>query len=298
MKTGQFKYSLLLLLTAVIWGSAFVAQSEGAKDVGPLTFNAARMILAGIALWPVSRVLSRRMGGGAKGGKTLLIGGVACGACLAAASYCQQLGIAHTTVGKAGFLTALYILIVPLVGTLFGKKVGLKLALGVALALMGMYFLCMSGETGFGVGDGLCVACAFLFTGHILVIDYFSPRVNPLYMSDIQFFSGGIVSLILALVFEKPTVAQLSAAAVPILYAGLLSSAVGYTLQIVAQSKVEPTLASLLMSLESVFSALFGWLLIGQRLSGREIFGCALMFVAIILAQLPGRKTEDQHGTV
>ena len=291
----QLKYSLLLLLTATIWGTAFVAQSQAMDSVGPLAFNAARMFVGGVALLPVIRLMDalRHKGGepAAPGSKRdLAIGGLCCGVVLFTASAFQQTGIMYTTVGKAGFITALYIVLVPLAGVLFGRKIGLSLWAGGALAVAGMYFLCMTGEAGVNRGDVLCFFCALFFTGHILVIDHFSPRVDGVRLSCLQFFVAGAISLVAMFIFEKPDMAGMLAAWLPILYAGVLSSGVGYTLQIIAQKNVNPTLASLIMSLESVFSALSGWAILGQRLSGRELMGCALMFAAIILAQLPGKR--------
>ena len=297
MEKTQLKYSLLLVLTALIWGTAFVAQSQATGDVGPFTFNAARMLVGCAALLPCIRLLDRlraRSGAGeaAKTGSkaTLLLGGACCGAVLFAASGFQQAGISYTSVGKAGFITALYIVLVPLAGLLLGRKTGAALWAGVALAVAGMYLLCMNGEAGVNKGDVLCLLCALFFTAHILVIDHFSPRVDGVRMSCIQFFVGGVLSLIAMLLFEKPDWPHVLAAWLPILYAGILSSGVAYTLQIVAQKNVNPTLASLIMSLESVFSALSGWLILGQTLTAREFAGCALMFAAIILAQLPRRE--------
>ena len=297
MDRKQLKYSLLLVLTALIWGTAFVAQSQATDDVGPFTFNAARLIVGGVVLLPCIRLLdglrAKRGEAAATGsGKTLVIGGVCCGVVLFAASAFQQAGIGYTTVGKAGFITALYIVLVPLTGVLIGKKVGAALWLSVALAAAGMYLLCMTGETGVNRGDILCLVCALFFTGHILVIDHFSPHVDGVRLSAIQFFVGGGLSALAMLIVERPDWHSVLAAWFPILYAGVLSSAVGYTLQIIAQKNVNPTLASLIMSLESVFSALSGWLLIGQTLTLLELTGCALMFAAIILAQLP-RKTRN-----
>ena len=293
----QLKYSLLLFLTAFIWGTAFVAQSQAMDMVGPLTFNAARLIVGGVVLLPCIRLLDAlraRSGEAADPGsrRDLLVGGVCCGVVLFAASAFQQTGIQYTTVGKAGFITALYIVLVPLAGVIFGRRIGAALWAGVALAVAGMYFLCMTGETGVNRGDVLCFVCALFFTAHILVIDHFSPRVDGVRLSCAQFFVGGVISLVGMFLFEKPDWPHVLAAWFPILYAGVLSSGVAYTLQIVAQKNVNPTLASLIMSLESVFSALSGWIILGQGLSGRELMGCAMMFAAIILAQMPGKSEK------
>ena len=292
MDRKQLKYSLLLGLTALIWGTAFVAQSQATDTVGPFTFNAARLLVGGVVLLPCIRLLD---GLRARGGEAAN-SGVCCGAVLFTASAFQQAGIAYTSVGKAGFITALYIVLVPLTGVLIGRRIGAALWAGVVLAVMGMYFLCMTGETGVNRGDVLCLACALFFTMHILVIDRFSPKVDGVRLSAIQFFVAGALSFIAMLIFEKPDWSSVLAAWFPICYAGVLSSAVGYTLQIIGQKNVNPTLASLIMSLESVFSALSGWIILGQTLTALEIMGCVLMFAAIILAQLPNKNAQPKKA--
>ena len=293
----KLKNRLLLVLVALIWGVAFVAQSEGAKDVGPYTFNAVRMIIGGLVLLPCIKIMDafRAKEPDApreKGGKALWLGGLCCGVVLFLASTLQQVGILYTTAGKAGFITALYIVLVPILGLFFGRKTGAALWISVALAVVGMYFLCMTGSLSLGRGEALCMLCALFFAVHITVIDHFSPDVDGVRMSCIQFFVCGGLSVVLMFLFEKPDIHKIVSAWLPILYTGVLSSGVAYTLQIVAQKNVNPTVASLLMSLESVFSALAGWAILGQGLSGRELFGCALLFAAIILAQLPIGKRK------
>lgn len=297
MKAEKLKNSLLLVLVALIWGVAFVAQSEGAKDVGPYTFNAVRMIIGGLVLLPCIKIMDavkekEPNAPREKGGRTLWLGGLCCGAALFLASTLQQVGILYTTAGKAGFITALYIVLVPVLGLLFGRKTGAAVWISVALAVVGMYFLCMTGSLSLGRGEALCMLCALFFAVHITVIDHFSPDVDGVRMSCIQFFVCGGLSAVLMFLFEKPDIHKIVSAWLPILYTGVLSSGVAYTLQIVAQKNVNPTVASLLMSLESVFSALAGWAILGQGLSGRELFGCVLLFAAIILAQLPIGKRK------
>ena len=298
----KLRNSLLLLITATIWGTAFVAQSVGMDYVGPMTYVCARSVIGMIVLLPVIAVLNRVGPPRAaetpeerrKGRKTLVIGGVCCGTVLCIASCTQQLTLLHTTVGKAGFMTACYILVVPLLGLLFGRRCGVKHWCGVALAMAGLYFLCMTGGSfGFAMGDLIGLSCALLFSIHITVIDHFSPMVDGVKMSCIQFFFCAILSGIGMLIFEQPSFANILAAWKPILYAGAMSSGVGYTLQIVGQKGMNPAVASLIMSLESVISVIAGWLILGQALSGREIFGCVLMFGAIVLAQLPERKKQS-----
>lgn len=293
--TNKFKQTasaLLLVLTALIWGVAFVAQSVGGDSVGPFTFLASRSFIAGIALLPVIAVRDRRAK--AEEEKTsslhaLWIGGVLCGTALMIASAFQQIGIAdpNTTVGKAGFITALYIVIVPLAGIFMKKKIPVTVWIGVVLAVVGMYLLCIKEGFTISYGDFMVLICAVCFSGHILVIDHFSPKTDGVKMSCIQFFTCGVLSAILMLITETPTWASLTEAWLPILYAGLFSSAVGYTLQIIAQKNVPATLASLLMSLESVFSVLAGWVILNQSMSGRELIGCVLVFAAVLLAQIP-----------
>lgn len=298
MTAKQMKNSLLLLLVALIWGVAFVAQSEGARDVGPYTFNGLRMLIGGIVLLPSIRLLDAvKARSGEK--KTqmnknkLAVGGICCGVMLFLASTLQQVGILYTTAGKAGFITALYIIIVPLSGLLMGRKSGAALWVSVALAVVGMYFLCMTGSLSLGKGEALCMLSAVFFAMHIMLVDRFSPYVDGVRMSCLQFFVCGALSSVLMLLFEKPDIRVIASAWLPLLYTGVLSSGVGYTLQIIAQKDVNPTVASLLMSLESVFSALAGWVILGQSLSGRELAGCLMMFAAIILAQLPLGKKAD-----
>lgn len=276
----------MLLLTAVIWGMAFVAQSVGMDHVGPLTFNAVRSYLGFLVLLPLVGYFKKKEGSLGRSTRDLILGGVCCGIALCLASCLQQMGIQYTTVGKAGFLTACYIVLVPVLGIFLHKKVGGLIWAAVGLALIGLYLLCMT--EGFSVqkGDFYCLLCSLVFAVHILVIDSFSPRANGVAISCIQFLVAGLLSTLPALLLEHPTLGDLRGAALPIAYAGIFSSGAGYTLQIVGQKGVNPTLASLILSLESSVSVLAGWLLLGQRLTGRELLGCAVMFGAIVLAQL------------
>jgi len=295
MKKTQFKNSLLLLLTATIWGVAFVAQSVSMDYIGGFTFNAVRNIIGAIALLPVIWGLGKTRSASEQtpsDRKTLITGGICCGILLCLASNFQQFGIKYTTVGKAGFITACYIIIVPVIGIFLKKKCSPFIWIAVILSLCGLYLLCLTPGEGFAIGKGelLVLICAVLFSLHILVIDHFSPLVDGVKMSCIQFLVCGILSGLPALLFESPDLAGILAAKVPILYAGVMSCGVAYTLQIVGQKGMNPTVASLILSLESCISVLAGWLILGQNLSGREIFGCVLMFGAIILAQLPQKN--------
>ena len=296
----QIKSSLILLLTATIWGVAFVAQSVGMEYIGPFTFNAIRCVLGGLVLIPVILVLKKKKETGAENQekedkKTLWAGGIACGVILCIASNLQQFGIMEASVGKSGFFTALYIVMSPVIGIFIGKRPGIKLWFCVALAVVGMYLLCMKdGSFTIERADIMLLLCALVFSVHILVVDYFSPKVDGVKMSCIQFFVCGVLSAVGMLFTETPDISNIQAAWLPLLYAGLLSCGVGYTLQIVGQKGINPVIASLIMSLESVISALAGWVILGQVLSPKEILGCILMFVAIIITQIPiGNKKTD-----
>ncbi|MCF2670064.1 DMT family transporter [Butyricicoccus pullicaecorum] len=291
--SNRLRANLMLITTALIWGVAFVAQSVGMDYIGPFTFNCVRSLLGGLVLLPCIFLLDRLDGGKTAAQKKWpVLGGVCCGVVLAVASSLQQIGIAHTSVGKAGFITALYIVIVPLLGLLGGKRVGGRIWAAVALAVAGMYLLCITESFTIGLGDLLVLLCAFCFSIHILVIDHFSPNVDGVRMSCIQFFTAGILCGVPMLLFESPNLTDICAAWAPIAYAGIMSCGVAYTLQVVAQKHTDPTVASLLLSLESVISVLAGWVLLGQALSPRELTGCALSFCAIILAQLPDRASR------
>ena len=294
MKNLQLRNSLLLLLTATIWGVAFVAQSVGMVYVQPFTFNGIRSIIGGLVLIPCIFLLNRLKSPSEpiqkSSSRPLLAGGILCGLCLFAASSFQQFGIKYTTVGKAGFITACYIVIVPILGLFLKKKCSPLIWVSVLLALVGLYFLCMSGSISLGLGDLLVLIGAFLFSIHILVIDHYSPLADGVQLSCIQFFVCGVLSLICMFLFETPDLSMILMAWLPILYAGVLSCGVAYTLQVVGQKNMNPTVASLILSMESCISVLAGWLILGQALSSRELLGCVLMFAAIILAQIPVRK--------
>jgi len=294
MNKFVLRQSALLLLAATIWGVAFVAQSVGMEYVGPFTFLASRSVIGALVLIPYILLREKRTeklkSEQTVNGKLLLKGGVCCGCLLFAASILQQIGIMYTTVGKSGFITAMYIVIVPIVSIFLKKKADIKVWIGVVLAVVGLYFLCMtSGNISVQKGDVLTFLCAVTFSFHILTVDYFAPQLDGVKMSCIQFATCGLLSGIGMFLFEAPTVEAVLAAWLPILYAGALSSGVAYTLQIVGQRGMNPTVASLLMSMESVISVIAGWVLLKQSLSVRELMGCVLMFGAIILVQLPDK---------
>ena len=294
MKKKQLGNSLLLLLTATIWGSAFVAQSVGMEHVGPFTFTFSRSIIGGIVLLPCILLLGKWKKGFAT--KIEWIGGICCGTALCVASNFQQVGMQYTTVGKAGFITALYVVLVPIFGIFMKKRVSLLIWGCVAVSVAGLYLLCMpAGAFVLAYGYLLVLLCAVLFSIHILVIDHFSPKGDGVVISCIQFFTCGILSAIPMLFMENPTVGSMLDAKWSILYAGVLSSGVAYTLQVVAQKNVNPTVASLIMCLESVVAVLAGWIILGQGMSSREVWGCLLMFAAIVVAQLPvPEKTKER----
>lgn len=298
-ETVPVRNSLLLLLTATIWGIAFVAQSVSMDYIGGFTFNSIRSLIGSLTLLPVILLLSKPKSAEEKNRpqtsskqKILITGGICCGIILCLASNFQQFGIKYTTVGKAGFITACYIVIVPIIGLFLGKKCSKFIWAAVAMALIGLYLLCITDEFSIGKGDLLVLVCAFLFSIHILVIDHFSPKADGVKLSCIQFLTCGILSGIPALLFEHPEFSAICRAWMPILYAGIMSCGVAYTLQIIGQKNMNPTVASLILSLESCISVLAGWVLLGQQLSAKEILGCVIMFAAIILAQLPQKQAE------
>lgn len=297
------KNACMLILTAFIWGTAFVAQSVGMDHLGPFTFNGVRNLIGGAALLPCIFFLERWNKKEQKKEpeqevpgtqRDLITGGIACGLLLFAASSLQQIGLVYTSAGKAGFITAFYIVIVPVLGIFLHQKAGWKIWAAVAAALAGLYLLCITDGFSVNIGDFYVLLCALLFSLHILVIDHFAPKVDGVKMSCIQFFVCGIVSLIPMFLWEEPRIEGMILSWFPLLYAGVLSCGVAYTLQIVGQKNVNPTVASLLLSLESCFSVLAGWVILGERLSLREGAGCILMFAAIVLAQLPEKKKEEE----
>lgn len=290
------------MLAAFIWGTAFVAQSVGADYVEPFTFNAARSAVAFLfllALCGVFRAVRRRdpkaeTAPGSR--KELVIGGVCCGLALTVASNLQQKGLETTTSGKAGFITALYIVIVPIAGIFLGKKAPKVIWVSVVLAVAGLYCLCITEDFTITGGDFYILLCAFCFTAHILVIDHFTQRVDGVAMSCIQFLTAAVLSAAGMLLTESPSLEALRICAGPILYVGIFSSGVAYTLQILAQKDSNPTVVSLLLSLESVFATLSGAVILGDTMSGKEYFGCVLMLAAVVLAQLPEPRRRQTEG--
>lgn len=315
------KGNLLLLLTSFIWGSAFVAQSSGMDYVGPYTYNMARNVLAFLFLIPVIYVIGKKKGGTDNAGsgtgideaasgeanwksillpdRTTLVGGIYCGLVMAVASSLQQIGITMTTAGKAGFITALYIILVPLMGVFIGKKIPRIIWFCVVLAMAGFYLLCVKEGFSISKGDILVLFCSVGFSVHIMTIDHFTSKgVDGVKMACIQFGVAAIVMTPVMFALENPSVSGLLSAWMTIAYAGILSSGVGFTLQIVAQKDTDPTTATLIMSLESVFAAVSGCLFLNEVLLPKEILGCILVFVAVILAQVPLPVKSKEKRTV
>lgn len=294
--------SIILTLAALIWGSAFVAQSVAMDHVGPFTYQTVRSFLASgfiFLLAYANSLIQKKKGTYVKptkqSVKRLLIGGTVCGLALGVAANLQQFGIKYTTVGKAGFVTALYILFVPILSLLlFKKKPSLKVWCGIGIAVVGLYLLCMNESLTVSKGDIFVFFCSVCFAVHIICCDKFAGNCDCFYLSCVQFFVNGIVSCILMLIFEPNGIAvfsqNFSAVWFTVAYAAIMSSGLAYTFQLLGQRDVNPTLASLLMSLESVFAVLSGMVVLGQIPTFKEGLGCVLMFAAIILAQLPDKK--------
>lgn len=303
--TKQMRSNLLLVLTAFIWGAAFAAQKAGLNYMGPYTFNCLRFIIGACVLVPVIFVMHRTSKAPAdtadleevKPKKYTFIGGFCGGMVLFIATTLQQVALLYTDAGKAGFVTALYIVLVPILSVFVGKKVTPITFLCVAIAAVGLYLLCAP-ETGFSPadfnrGDLLLIVSAFLFATHILVIDFFSPRSDGIMLSCTQFAACGLVASIPMFLLETPQISGILAGYLPLLFTGVFSCGVAYTLQVIAQKHTEPTTASLIMSTEAVFAVLAGILLLNEVLSLRELIGCIIMFAAIMLAQLPDSKRPD-----
>lgn len=298
MKVNRVRQNVLPVLAALIWGTAFVAQSIGADYVGPFTFNAARSIIAFfflLGLCGMLRLLEKKRGQAARktSWKDLAVGGLCCGTALAVAANLQQKGIETTTSGKAGFITALYIVLVPIAGLLLKKRVGKSVWAGVVLAVAGLYCLCITEEFSIASGDFYLLGCAVCFTVQIMSVDHFVQKVDGVELSCAQFFVASVISAAGMFLTETPTVEALQSCIWPILYVGIFSSGVAYTLQILAQKDSNPTVVTLLLSLESVFATVAGALIMHDRMTAREYFGCVLMLLAVVLAQLPEKGAAN-----
>lgn len=305
MKHNNLKGSLILMTAALIWGLAFVAQSGAAHLVPPFAFNALRSFIGALALYIFNLIINRKDGlrffpKEKNDRKKYYLAAMVCGICLAISINFQQFGIAFYPKGvaseaRAGFITALYVILVPLLSAFFGKKVSYTVWIAVVTAMIGIYLLCFSGGIGgIYLGDLLVFLCAISFSLHIMSVDKFVCITGGVKLSILQFSVAGVISLLLSFVFEWDSIvfSNILSAASQILYLGIMSSGVAYTLQIVGQKYAEPAVASITMSLESVFAALGGWLISGNALSGRELFGCLLVFAAIVVAELPPFKVK------
>lgn len=300
----KLRGNMMLFTAALIWGVSFVAQKAGMEYIGPFTFNGIRFLIGSLALFPViliingiqkRKTIGLRVDGTIdskekKNQKTLITGGLSCGIILFLASSIQQLGMVYTTAGKSGFITALYIVLVPILGLLGRKKVRPILWFCVAMATIGLYLLCIQEDFFISKGDLLVLVSAFGFAGHILAIAHFSPKADSIQLACLQFLIAGLLSVPFMLQFETIRWAGIVASAQPILYAAVMSCGVAYTLQIIAQKDTSPTVASLIMSLESVIAVTAGIILLGEHVTSREIWGCVIMFAAILLAQYPSRE--------
>ena len=301
MKNQKLKGNMLLLLTALIWGISFISQSKGVEQISPVAFNGIRSTLGGLVLLPVILFIDKNKKRKNikihKFDKTLLISGIICGTLLCIASTLQTWGMVYTSPGKSGFITALYMVIIPIIYLFMGKKMRPVILISVLIAVSGLYLMCIDSELSINKGDVITFICSFVFAGHILAIDYLSPKVDGVKLACTQFLVCGFINLVIMLFTEIPNISSVLNCASAIGYSGIMSCGVAYTLQIVAQKYTDPTSASILMSLESVFATLTtvvlvacGWNLTGGQLDTREILGCVLMFVAIILVQLPENK--------
>ena len=287
-QSKKWRGSGCLFLASLIWGMAFAAQRAGMDHLGPFAFNAIRNLLGSLVLLPCIFLLKkiRKDTSGKTDRKLLLQGGLVCGFFLAIASNLQQIGIKYTSVGKAGFITALYIVLVPVLGIFIHRKAGRRVWLSVVLAVAGLYLLCMTERLQIGRGDRYVLLCALAFAFQILAVDHFAGLVDGVKLACLEFLVCGLLSLIPMALTETPTWQQVWGARYPLLFAGCLSSGIAYTLQILGQRDLPPAVASLIMSFESVISVLAGWLFLHQTLSLRELIGCGIMFAAVILAQL------------
>ena len=301
----KMQSNILLLFTALIWGSSFVAQKSGMDYIEPFTFNGIRMVIGGLVLIPFILLMNRKKARDgaaepmsdeekAKARKKIIAGGICCGLAIFVASSLQQFGVSYTTAGKAGFITTLYVVIVPIISVLLRKRVRPIMWLCVVLGAVGLYLLCMTDDSfKLAFGDMLVLLCAVAFAVHIMVVDHFAAKLDGTKLSCIQFLTSGILGLVGMAIFESPDINAILDCWLPILYAGVLSCGLGYTFQVIAQKYAEPTVASLLMSLESVFAVISGAILLHETMSMRELTGCAVIFAAVIISQLPEKKKKE-----
>ncbi len=283
----KHRNNLLLLLTAIIWGGAFIAQSSGMNYIGPWTFTSVRSFEAALVTILSYPILCKLLSlDSAYNKKETILGGICCGLALTPATIFQQIGIQYTTVGKAGFITALYCIIVPFLSIFLKKKVSLQTWIAAIIALIGFYFLSITDSFSLSSGDSYMLLSALFFAIHILTVDHFTSNTNGIIMSAIQFLVVGLLTIVPSIVLESSSFAYIHEAIPSIVYAGVLSNGLGYTLQIIGQRDADPTIATLILSLESVFSAIFGFLILHQTLTIRELAGCILVFIGVLLAQI------------
>jgi len=304
LKNSSPKGSLMIIIATLIWGAGYAAQSAGMYYVAPFTFNAVRFAIGGtVALGPALFFLMRQKSAPQEVGKPIniskstIVAGVICGVVLCLAINLQQFGILFTSVANASFITSLYVIMVPIVSFIFfRKKAAVFVWVAVVIAMAGIYFLSLSGGLSINLGDVLVFLCAVTFTAQILIISYFSPKHNVIALACVQFFVVSVVSLVFAFVFEAPSLAAIIAAGPYVLYTGLLSSGVAYILQMKAQKTTDATIAAVLFSFEGVVAAFTGWLVLSQGLTSRELVGCVLIFLAILVAQVPGGRANQKHS--
>jgi drug/metabolite transporter (DMT)-like permease len=296
MRRTTFKADALLLLAAAIWGAAFVAQRFAMRHLGPLGFNGVRFALGALALLPL--IPLRRLSNDAQRGRLYLAGGLLAGTVLFVGATLQQIGLVYTTAGKGGFITGLYVVFVPILGLFVGHRTTLPTWLGVGLATAGLYLLSVSRRLEVNLGDALVLACALVWAVHVLLMTRFSPRTDPILLAAVQSGATAVLSLLAALAFERNTLAGMLAAKWAILYGGLCSVGVAYTLQVIGQRATPPAHAAILLSFEAVFAALAGGLLLGEVLGRRERLGCALMLVGIIVSQVrrARQRSSSSHS--
>ncbi len=300
MKLKTAASNLILILAAFIWGSAFVAQNSAGDVLGTFSINFSRNMIGGAVLIPVYFFFSRNENKNTFEYRTKIkntfIGGAFCGLALFAASAFQQMGInLGKDEGKAGFITVMYVVLVPLIGLFFKKKVGFLTWIAVALAPIGLYFLCMEKDLSLASADILLLICALIFSVHIMTIDHFSPKADGVLMSCVQFFTAGTLSFVCMLIFETEYIVAIPSAMIEILYLGIMSSGVAYTLQIIGQKNTNPTVASILLSLESVFAMLCGAIFSQTMPDSKKILGAVIIFAAVILAQIPAKKHKIEN---
>lgn len=296
---NKIKGSLTLLLATLLWGTAFVAQSQGMEHIGPFTFQAIRCLMAPVALFPVIALLERkeiRNFFSKWKDARLWRNGILCGIALFFATNLQQVGIVYTDAGKAGFITAMYIILVPVFSIFLGKKPTFRLIISILLAVVGMYLLCGASVTSVNIGDVLILLCAAAFAVHILLVDRICNNVDGLRLNSVQALVVGVLSAIIMLFTEEPKLDNIQSCTLSLIHAGVFSMGIAYSMQIIGQKHVESATASLIMSMESVVAVIAGWLILGEKLTLPEGMGCFLIFLAVILSQLPLHIRRRQNS--